>query len=224
MRYYIYGTTDLAENLFYLLEEEGRKIEGFTVDRQYIAEQYKALEIHGETVKIPIISFDVLKGYPDKKEIGIYLCIGYTQMNAARREKFAEIKNCGYHIENYIHRTACVETDKLGEGNLIFEQSYIGMYAEIGNGNIVYPKAMIAHHTKVGDFNYFAISASVAGHVTVSNENFFGNNATTKDKITVGNGNLIGANAYVQHDLSDENVVVPERSIILENKKPTDFL
>ena len=85
MRYYIYGTTDLAENLFYLLEEEGRKIEGFTVDRQYIAEQYKALEIHGETVKLPIISFDVLKGYPDKKEIGIYLCIGYTQMNAASR-------------------------------------------------------------------------------------------------------------------------------------------
>ena len=61
-------------------------------------------------------------------------------------------------------------------------------------------------------------------HVIVSDENFFGNNATTKDKITVGNGNLIGANAYVQHDLSDENVVVPERSIILENKKPTDFL
>lgn len=135
-----------------------------------------------------------------------------------------EIKERGYRIESYIHRTACVETDSLGEGNLIFEQAYIGMYARFGDGNIVYPKAMIAHHTKVGDFNYFAISTSVAGHVTVSDENFFGNNASTKDKIIIGKRNLIGANAYVQHDLSDENVIVPERSIVLKDKKATDFL
>lgn len=224
MYYFIYGTTDLAENLFYLLAEDGIEVKGFVVDRKYIIDQYKTLVIHNKTIKLQVIPFEELEEHYKKEEIAIYLCIGYTNMNRARREKFIELKKRGYHIENYIHKTACVETDRLGEGNLIFEQAYIGMYAELGNGNIIYPKALIAHHTKVGDFNYFAISASVAGHVMIADENFFGNNATTKDKIVIGNGNLIGANSYVPRDVSDENVIVPERSVILKDKKPTDFL
>lgn len=224
MRYFIYGTTDLAENLFFLLVEDGIEVEGLVVDRKYITGQCKTFAFKNKTIKIQVIPWEDLEEHYKKEEIAIYLCIGYTKMNRARREKFEEIKRRGYRIENYIHKTACVETDKLGEGNLIFEQAYVGMYAELGDGNIVYPKALIAHHTKVGDFNYFAISASVAGHVIISDENFFGNNATTKDKIVIGNGNLIGANSYVQRDLSDENVIVPERSVILKDKKPTDFL
>ncbi|MDE6604119.1 MAG: acetyltransferase [Lachnospiraceae bacterium] len=224
MHYFIYGTTDLAENLFYLLTEDNREITGFVVERKYITDGCKVISFKGAIRTLPVIPFEELEIHYKKEEIAIYLCIGYTNMNRARREKFMELKKRGYRIENYIHKTACVETDKLGEGNLIFEQAYIGMYAVLGNGNIVYPKALIAHHSKIGDFNYFAISTSVAGHVTVSDENFFGNNATTRDKIKIGNGNLIGANAYVQHDLSDENVIVPERSIILKNKKPTFFL
>lgn len=224
MYYFIYGTTDLAENLFYLLAEDSIEIAGFVVERKYITDEIKAISFKDEIRKLPVIPFEELEEHYKKEEIAIYLCIGYTNMNRARREKFTEIKKRGYRIENYIHKTACVETDKLGEGNLIFEQAYIGMYAELGNGNIVYPKALIAHHTKVGDFNYFAISASVAGHVIISDENFFGNNSTTKDKIVIGKGNLIGANSYVTRDLSDENVIVPERSVILKDKKPTDFL
>ncbi len=224
MNYFIYGTTDLAENLFYLLSEDGIEITAFVVERKYISDEYKTISLKNECRRLQVIPFEELETNYKKEEIAIYLCIGYTDMNRARREKFMEIKKRGYRIENYIHKTAFVETDKLGEGNLIFEQTYIGMYAELGNGNIVYPKALIAHHTKVGDFNYFAISASLAGHVSVSDENFFGNNSTTKDKIVIGSRNLIGANAYVQRDLSDENVMVPERSVILRGKKPTDFL
>lgn len=224
MHYFIYGTTDLAENLFYLLAEDGIRITGFVVEKKYITDEWKAVYFKEEIRKLPVIPFEELEARYDKSEIAVYLCIGYTNMNRARREKFMQIKERGYRIENYIHRTACVETDKIGEGNLIFEQAYVGMYARLGNGNIIYPKALIAHHTKVGDFNYFAISTSVAGHVTVADENFFGNNAATKDKITIGNGNLIGANAYVQHDLPDEKVIVPERSVIMTGKKPTDFL
>lgn len=224
MYYFIYGTTDLAENLFYLLAEDNIEIAGFVVERKYITDAYKAIRFKDEMKKLPVIPFEELEEHYRKEEIAIYLCIGYTNMNRARQEKFIEIKKKGYRIENYIHKTACVETDRLGEGNLIFEQAYIGMYTELGNGNIVYPKALIAHHTKIGDFNYFAISASIAGHVIISDENFFGNNATTKDKIVIGKGNLIGANSYVPQDLSDENVIVPERSVILKDKKPTDFL
>ncbi len=224
MYYFIYGTTDLAENLLYLLLKDNIEIAGFVVERKYITDEFKAISFKDEIRKLPVIPFEEMEEYYKKEEIAIYLCIGYTNMNRARREKFKEIKKRGYRIENYIHRTACVETDKLGEGNLIFEQAYVGMYAELGNGNIVYPRALIAHHTKIGDFNYFAISASVAGHVIISDENFFGNNATTKDKIVIGSGNLIGANSYVQRDLSDENVIVPMQSVILENKKPTDFM
>lgn len=46
-------------------------------------------------------------------------------------------KKARLSYRNYIHKTACVETDKLGDGNLVFEQAYVGMYAEFGNGSLL---------------------------------------------------------------------------------------
>lgn len=101
---------------------------------------------------------------------------------------------------------------------------HIGMYAHVGDGNIFYPKSMVAHHTWIGGFNYFSIACSVAGKVMIGNQNFFGNNATTKDKITIENRNLIGAGAYVDKNLKDDQVIVPQKSIVLKDKKSIEFM
>lgn len=145
-------------------------------------------------------------------------------MNYYRKQIFEEIKNRGYHIKSYIHKTANVFTQDIGEGNLIFECSYVGMYSHIGDGNIFYPKSMVAHHAYVGDFNFFSISCSVAGKVVIGNENFFGNNSTTKDRIEIGNKVLIGAGAYIDKNLTDNQVVVPQKSMVLENKNSYDLI
>lgn len=204
----IYGTTDFAEKLYYLLKVSGVEVDAFTVDRKYMTV---------ETIEgIRVIPYEELK----KKASGteIYLAIGYRNMNRNRENLYNEVKKDGFSVASYIHPTAVVSTDCLGEGNLIFEHVVIGPYAKLGNCNICYPKSFIAHHTEVGNFNFFAISSSVAGNVTVKDRCFLGNNSYTKDGIVIADETLAGAGAYVSSDTRTGDCVVPARSIVLEKK------
>ncbi len=213
---FIFGLTDLAENLWYLLSSEGISLDGFIVDKEY-----KTIDTK---FGLPVYEYETIEEFFPREEIGIYLCIGYSGMNEHRKVKYYDIQSKGYALNSYIHKSALVEATEVGEGNIIFEQAYIGMFSKLGNGNIFYTKAMVAHHSNVGNFNFFGISSSVAGHVGIGNQNFFGNNSFTKEKISIGDKNLIGAGAYVYKDTTQEKVVVAAKGNILEGKTGTDFL
>lgn len=213
---FIFGMTDLAVNLYYHLKCSNVHIDGFVVN-----ESYKNIDVFEG---LPVYGYENLSILFPHKNLSFYICVGYKKMNSCRKEIYNMIKRDGYTIKSYIHKTAEVYASDIGEGNLIFEQAYIGMYSKIGDGNIFYPKSMIAHHVSVKDYNFFSISSSVAGWVLVGDENFFGNNSTTKDKITIGNRVLVGAGAYIDSDLKDDKVIVPQKSVILSDKKSIDFL
>lgn len=217
MKKIIFGITDLAEVLFYELNREGIDIDAFCVNEKYL----KATQHMGK----PVLAYEQLRSYYNtNEEIGIYLCIGYNKMNERRKVLFGEMKDVGYKILSFVHSTALVMADKIGEGCLIFEQAVIGPYTKIGDANIFYPKSMIAHHSMVGNYNFFAISCSVAGHVTVKNNCFIGNNASTKDGICIDDYTLVGAGAYLTIDSKPYQCIVPARSEVLDNHKSIDFL
>lgn len=213
---FIFGITDLAENLFYHLAEDKIEITGFVVNHDYKQKD--------SFLGYPVYAYESLDEAFASSEISFYICIGYTKMNSFRKNIFEDIKKKKFRIKSYVHKTANVFTKDIGEGNLIFECAYIGMYSHIGNGNIFYPRSMIAHHAQVGDFNFFSVSCSVAGKVTIGDENFFGNNSTTKDKIAIADRVLIGAGAYADRNLENNQVLVPQKSILLEGRKSYDLL
>lgn len=212
----IYGCGDLAENLFYLLKQENKPVDGFCVNKAYHKEK--------EILEQPVYCFEDLEKNFSEECFEFYVCIGYTDMNIHRKEIFDEIHKKGYKIKSYMHNTAQVYATHVGEGCLFFENVYVGMFSNIGSGNVFYTKSMVAHHSSVGNYNFFAISSSVAGKVKIGNFNFIGNNASTKDRITISDYVLVGANSYVAHDLSSESVVVPPKSFVLKGKKSRDFL
>lgn len=212
----IFGVTDLAENLYYNLKYENKPIDGFCINEAYLT--------FNDLFGLPVYPFEKLSSLFENYEIEFYICIGYKSMNHHRERIFSEIIKKRYKVKNYIHRTAQIYTSEIGIGNMFFESSYLGMYSKIGNGNIFYPGSMVAHHTEVGDFNFFSISSTIAGKVKIGNLNFIGNNASTKDRIKIKNEVLVGAGTYVDRDLQDRQVIVPNRNIILENKNSLDFL
>lgn len=216
MKKFIFGVTDLGQNLLYNLTLEGIKIEGFFVEQKY--------KICDSFEEYPVYCWEELSENYRPEECGIYICIGYTQMNFQRKRIFEEVKRVGYKVLSYVSPRACVMSEDIGEGCLIFEQSYLGPYTKMGRGNVLYPRCVIAHHTVVGDFNYFAISSSVAGKVVVGNECFFGNNCFTRDKIRIGSRVLIGAGAYAYKNMQDDQVIVPARSVIKADEKSIDYM
>lgn len=213
----IFGTTDLAELVyFYIQKNKLYTPVAFTAHKKYLKQN--------TLFNLPVIPFeDITKNY-SPKEFSFALCVGYTKVNEARKKIFYEIKERGYHIENIILPSSRVETDNIGEGNIIFPCATLDIFCKIGNGNIFYPNSLLSHHSTMGNFNFIAVSACIAGNVTIHDNNFIGANATIKTGVTIGSYNLVGANAYVSHALTQNQVIVPEQSIVLTNKQSSDFL
>lgn len=211
----IFGITDLADVLYYELRTAGIEPDAFCVEAQYMKES--------KHMGKPVVAFeDIGAAFGD--EIGVWLCIGYTSMNRVRARVYNSLKQNGVQLLSFVHQSAVVMADEMGEGCLIFEGAVLGPYTRIGNCNIFYPKSMLSHHSVAGDFNFFAISCSVAGNVSVGNNCFIGNNAATKDGIAIGDFSLIGAGSYVSRDVEAGSCIVPARSVRLDNHTGTDFI
>lgn len=204
----IYGINQFAEMMKYYIEQQNKyEIEAFVMEQKYITEKYFC--------GLPIVAFeDVSIIYPSNN-YEIFLAIGYREMNQIRSKKFYEFKELGYTISSYISEKAIINTNSLGEGNIILENVIIGPFTQIGTGNIIWSGVNIAHHNIVGNFNFIALSSSVAGNVIIKDNCFIGNNATIKNGVTINDLTLIGAGCYISKDTECEDVYVPERVVKL---------
>lgn len=213
----IFGLAQFAELLaYYLTESNEYEVAAYTVDAKYIPSS-------SEGLKYPVIPFETLDNIYSPREYGIFICAGYNQMNHVRERAYMRAKRMGYEVLSYIHPTAVILTNKIGEGTIILEHAVVGPFAKIGTGNIVWASANIAHHTCVGNFNFFAIASVVAGNVEIGNNCFFGSNCTIKDGIHIRDYTLVGAGCYVAHDTETYSVHVPARSDVLEGKSSLDM-
>lgn len=210
----IYGITDLAEKLYYMLRQSRIKVDAFTVNQKYMVQDKKE--------GIPVIPYEKL--VVNAAGCEVYIAIGYNQMNRGRERIYEEVKKRGFKVASFIHPSAIVSTAQIGEGTLIFEDVVIGPYAYLGLCNICYPKSLIAHHAQIGDFNFFAISSSVAGNVMMGNRCFLGNSSFTKDGIEIADETLLGAGAYASENTGRGDCIVPARSVVLGNYKSIDLM
>ena len=213
----IFGISDFADQIFrYNKRDRNFEIAAFTVDREYL----KVSEFCG----IPVIPFDEIPEKYSPEDIEFIIAVGYQRMNDIRKNTFEKIKKLGFSLASFVHPTAVILTDNIGEGNIILEGTVIGLDCKIGNCNIFKASTHISHDTVIGDYNYFSVSTSVAGEVEIKNNCFFGNNSTTNDKISIASYTLAGAGAYISHDVTDEyGVYVPARTVRLEHKTSRDM-
>lgn len=213
----IFGTTQFAEILYFFLKQENKyNVCGFTVDKKYIKKE--------TFCDLPVFPFENIEDKFNPKDFGIFICMGYTNMNTVRAEKFTKAKQKGYAIESYTHPTAVVLSKDFGEGNIIMENVTVGAFCKFGDGNVLWANAHIAHHTCIKDYNFFTISVAVAGNIRIGSYNFFGNNCTIKNGINIEDYSLIGAGCYLSEDTKKYGVYVPPKSYQLLNKKSLDFI
>ncbi len=208
----IFGTGQFSQIIKRYLEEQGRVIAGFTAEKQHIS-------LGGG-----VYPFETIASSFPPSEYEMIICVGYTHMNNIRQRIWKEAKEKGYNIIGFIHETATVLTEDIGEGTIVMERALVGPYTKLGIGNIVFSDAHIAHHTIVGDFNFFTISAAVAGNVRIGCNCFFGNNCTIRNGIEIKDYTLVGAGAYVSKSTEEYAVMVPNRAVKLDGKTSLDIV
>lgn len=213
----IFGPNDLGRLLkFYVDTTDEREVVAFTVDREFM---------NGDTfLDLPVIPFDQLADFYPPNEYEVLLAIGNKRMNDIRKEKFLACKEKGYTLASYIHPNCSFHCKKIGEGNIFLEKCMIYPFSEIGNGNLCWDHVLISHDCKVGDFNTFSSYADLCGYVTIGNNGYFGKHCILNDGMNVADYTLVGAAAYAKKDTKKYDVIVPARSIVLENKKSTDLM
>lgn len=211
----IFGVTQFAEILSHYIEREGVcEIAGYTVNAPYVPPGGGGY---------PVLPFEQIEEHYPPDQYSMFICVGYNRMNAVREKIFRQAKDKGYEILSYIHPTATVLTDAIGEGTIIMERAVIGPFVKMGMGNVFWADSHVAHHTTMGNFNFFTISVAVAGNIVIGSNCFFGNNCTIKNGIRIGDYTLIGAGCYASRETEPYSVYVPARSIQLEGKRSLDM-
>lgn len=213
----IFGNNDFARLMkYYLKNDDNREVVAFTVNQQYIKEE--------TFCGLPLVPFeDIEKEYPCS-ENEILIAIGNSKMNQVREKVFYECKAKGYKLANYIHSSCSIHSKIEGEGNILLENCLIYPFAKVGNGNLMWDHVLISHDCVVGNFNTFSSYADLCGYVEIGNNGYFGKHCILNDFVKIADYTLVGAAAYAKNNTKPYDVVVPARSIVLENKKSTDLM
>ena len=205
-------STMIAE---YIKRFTDKEIVAFTVNKEYLK--------NSQLINLPVIEFENIEEKFNPSDYSFINAIGYTKMNTVRENIFYNIKEKGYTIEEFIHPSANICADKIGEGNIILENVFIGPHAIIGNGNIIWNGVNISHDAQIGNFNCIAPSTAVAGNVTIKNNCFLGINSSIKNGLTISNKTLIGASCFLNKDTNEEDVYIIENSAKRLDIKSSDF-
>lgn len=213
----IFGITDLAKILYHFLQfDNSFEICAFVVNKKYLPPE-KIL------FNKPIFEFEKIQYKFSPKEYSIFLCVGYNNMNESRKQIYYKLKEMGYKIETFTHNDAKIYGSEIGEGNIFLSGVTIDPYTKIGNGNIFFTDSLLSHDSSIGNFNFLAVKSCVAGHVKIKDNCFLGANSTIKNGLYIDSYTLVGANAYIRKDTNQYDVIVPAKSILLNDKKSIEI-
>lgn len=205
----VYGNTILSKMLYYdALCHDGFEIACFTVDSCYLSSN--------EFLDKPQVDFDIVETlYPPESFDMISVVGGYSNMRF-REQMYKTAKQKGYALVNYISPKADITPEiTLGENNIIFPNSHIGIGGIMGNNNIIRQNVYLGHDFRIGNNNFIGAGSNIGGNCKLFDTIYIGLGATIINNITVAEESLIGAGSVVIKNTEpySKNVGNPSRVI-----------
>lgn len=190
----IFGLGDFAQLVhFYFSTDSEYEVVAFTVDSSYITST--------TFCGLPVVAFEEVTRQYAPKDYEFFVALGYSKLNAVRKEKYLVAKALGYRLASFISSRATVLNEgSIGENCFIFEDNTIQPFVTIGHNVILWSGSQISHHSIIKDHCFIAPRVAVSGHVEIGEQCFIGLNATLRDHIKVGDRCVIGAGTFSCHD------------------------
>lgn len=194
--------------------------------RKYI-QKYTNFEIAGYTINEKFITrtiFDGFTVYPFEElskvfppeKANILLTIGYGDMNDLRMEKYNEIKEKGYELINFIHPSAIVDCESIGDANIVLENVILAQGTSVGSGNIIWGNVHLAHGASINNFNFLGCNSLLGGEARIENNCFLGLSAVIGSARKLASYTFVGIGANVNVNSVEYDVFVNEKAIKLE--------
>lgn len=207
----IFGEGNIQEMaFFYLQREDGYDVCAFTADKIFIkSDMY---------LNLPMIPFENIETVYPPEKYKMFIPLGYKRNNHLRSEKYEMAQKKGYSFITYISPKATFYGTSVGNNCFILENSIIQPFSTIGNDTIVWSGSHIGHHSYIGNHCFLAPCSTVCGGTEIGDHTFIGANATVRNGIKIAEDNLIGAGAVITKNTLEQEVYVPNRSILLNKK------
>jgi sugar O-acyltransferase (sialic acid O-acetyltransferase NeuD family) len=196
----IFGVGDFARTArIYLEADSDHGVVAFTVHERYIEES----SLDG----VAVVPFESLAESHPPDRFAMFVAIGFSRVNEARREVYDECKTLGYDLISYVNSKAIHWGElELGDNCFVFEANVIQPNVRIGNNVILWSGNHIGHDSTIEDHCFIASHVVVSGNVTIGRSSFVGVNATFRDGIAVAPRCIIGANALIMKDTQEGEV------------------
>jgi sugar O-acyltransferase (sialic acid O-acetyltransferase NeuD family) len=207
----IFGTGDIASLASYYFQSDSKyTVEAFTVDRKYLQDSFEGK---------PVVAFeDVTRTYPSDK-YDMFIALSYKNLNGIREAKYYSAKKNGYTLATYIS-TRCAYLSQFAPGDncLILESNTIQPFVRIGKNVTLWSGNHIGHHSIIEDHNFVSSQVVISGHCHIESNCFLGVNATIHNGIKIAKKNIVGAGAVITKSTNENEVHVPQKSILFPRK------
>jgi len=212
----IFGTGDFARVAeVYLRLDSDYEVVAFTVDEGHMG----ATELNGR----PVVPFGSLAERYPPAECSMFVAIGFSKVNRARGEMYAQCKERGYALISYVNSRATYWGDlEIGDNCFVFEENVIQPNVKIGDDVVLWSGNHIGHDSVIGDHCFIASHVVVSGNVRIGPYSFLGVNSTVRDGVTIAPRCVIGAGALVMRD-TEEGAVYSVRGTDPIEKKSWDL-
>ena len=214
-RLVIFGSNDLAElSNYYFSNDSDFSVVAFCLDGEYVTDN----NFDG----LPVIPFEELSIAFPHTDHSVFVALGYSSLNALRKEKYLVAKSLGYELPSYVSSNASVLNDgAIGENCFILEDNTIQPFVKIGNNVTLWSGNHIGHHSVINDHSFISSHVVVSGGVEVGEQCFIGVNATLRDRIKVGARTVIGAGSLLLKSAEPDGVYIgnaTDRSRVPSNR------
>lgn len=199
----IFGVSDAAQLAhYYFTNDSSYNVVAFTVDAAFIPPDR-------QFCGLPVVDFENVALLYPPSEYAFFVALGYSNLNASRKEKYLAARALGYRLVTYVSSKAAVlNQGDIGENCFILENNTVQPFASIGNNVTLWSGNHIGHHSRIDDHCFLASHIVISGRVHIGESCFIGVNATFRDHITVGEKCVIGAAAVLLADVAAGGVYV----------------
>jgi sugar O-acyltransferase (sialic acid O-acetyltransferase NeuD family) len=208
----IFGLGDFARIArIYLAEDSEHEVVAFTANERYV--QSDRLD------DLPVVPFESLPETHAPDRYSMFVAIGFSGVNEARKEVYDRCRELGYELISYVNAKATYWGKlELGANCFVFEENVIQPNVRIGNNVILWSGNHIGHDSTIEDHVFIASHAVISGNVTIGESSFIGVNATFRDGIIVAPRCVIGAGALIMKDTLEGGVYSVRGTEPLEKK------
>lgn len=200
----IYGRGGLCKDIIDIVGQTNAFQIGGIVDFYYPQDK----ELYGIPVVGGVKELKSLYGKGYHKMISAVAFWGESYTKHYRKNPTLRIKQMGFELVNIVDRSANIaRTARMGEGNLICANTFIGPDARIGSDVILNVGSVVNHDCIVSDHCHIATGAILAGEVIVGENSLVGQGAVIHAGVKIGSNVTINNGCRIFRNVPDGAIV-----------------